>query len=269
MKTKEKAIEGRPESSEDICGRFEDIDCSETGQKGPERAFPATEDWHEIFDTITDMITIHDADFTIIHANKAAEKILALPLLDPGSVKCFEYYHGSESPPPGCPSCQCLRTGTTSVFEMFEPHLSMHIEIRAIPRLDDAGRVIGLIHIVRDITNRKLVEEELHIHQNHLEWLVRERTAEITLMNEQLQKEIAGRKRAGAEKEQLIEELQEALANIKKLSGLLPMCAWCKKIRDDQGYWKQVEAYVCEHSDARFTHGICPECAGKLGDEIG
>ena len=269
MKTKGKAIDGRPESCKDICGRFDDLNCLEAGQKGPERTFPATEDWHEIFDTITDMITIHDADFTIIHANKAAEKILGLPLLNSGNVKCFEFYHGSDSPPVGCPSCKCLGAGKTSVFEMFEPHLNMHIEIRAIPRVDDAGRVIGLIHIVRDITSRKLVEEELHIHQNHLEWLVRERTVEITMMNEQLQTEIAERKRAGAEKEKLIKELQEALANIKKLSGLLPMCAWCKKIRDDQGYWKQVEAYVCEHSDARFTHGICPECAGKIVEEIG
>ncbi len=269
MKTKGDSLEERPEGGEGICVRFEDKDCLEKAQKCRERAFPATDDWHEIFDTITDMITIHDADFTIIHANKAAEKILGLPLLNSGRVKCFEYYHGSEVPPSGCPSCKCLGTGKTSVFEMFEPHLSMHIEIRAIPRLDKDGRVIGLIHIVRDITSRKLVEEELHIHQNHLEWLVRERTSEITLMNEQLQKEIAERKRAGAEKEQLIKELQEALANIKKLSGLLPMCAWCKKIRDDQGYWKQVEAYVCEHSDAKFTHGICPECASKLAEEIG
>ena len=58
-------------------------------------------------------------------------------------------------------------------------------------------------------------------------------------------------------------------SNIRKLNGLLTMCAWCNKVRDDRGYWKQVEAYICEHSDAKFTHGICPECAGKLAQEIG
>ena len=59
-------------------------------------------------------------------------------------------------------------------------------------------------------------------------------------------------------------QLQEALANIKTLKGLLPICANCKKIRDDQGYWNQIEEYIECHSDALFSHGICPECADKL-----
>jgi hypothetical protein len=66
------------------------------------------------------------------------------------------------------------------------------------------------------------------------------------------------------ERNKLIAELQEALENVKTLGGLLPICAWCKNIRDDQGYWKKVETYIAEHSTAEFTHGICPECAKKL-----
>ena len=61
-----------------------------------------------------------------------------------------------------------------------------------------------------------------------------------------------------------VDELQEALSKVKTLSGLLPICASCKKIRDDQGYWTQVEVYVRDHSDADFTHSICPECAARL-----
>ena len=57
-----------------------------------------------------------------------------------------------------------------------------------------------------------------------------------------------------------IAELEESAARIKQLSGLLPICAWCKKVRDDQNYWQEVECYVGEHSEARFTHGICPDC---------
>lgn len=63
-------------------------------------------------------------------------------------------------------------------------------------------------------------------------------------------------------------ELQEALARIKILSGILPICCSCKKIRDDNGYWQQVEAYVCEHTDAEFSHSICPECAARLYPEL-
>jgi sigma-B regulation protein RsbU (phosphoserine phosphatase) len=69
----------------------------------------------------------------------------------------------------------------------------------------------------------------------------------------ELQSSLAGR----------MAELEESLARIKQLHGLLPMCAWCKKIRDDQNYWQEVECYVAEHSEARFSHGICPDCMAK------
>jgi len=59
-------------------------------------------------------------------------------------------------------------------------------------------------------------------------------------------------------------ELQKALSEIKTLSGLLPICASCKKIRDDKGYWNQIEVYIRDHSEATFSHGICPPCAEKL-----
>ena len=76
--------------------------------------------------------------------------------------------------------------------------------------------------------------------------------------------DITDRKIAEREKESLIRELQEALAKVKTLSGLVPICAWCKKVRDDQGFWRQVEVYVQNHSDAIFTHGACPECMKKM-----
>ena len=65
-----------------------------------------------------------------------------------------------------------------------------------------------------------------------------------------------------------IENLQDALKNVKLLSGFLPICASCKKIRDDKGYWTQIESYIKEHSEAQFSHGICPTCAKKLYSEF-
>jgi len=67
---------------------------------------------------------------------------------------------------------------------------------------------------------------------------------------------------------QLIQELQAALANVKSLSGLLPICAGCKKIRDDTGYWSQVESYIQRHSEATFTHGLCPDCIKKYYPDL-
>ena len=103
------------------------------------------------------------------------------------------------------------------------------IEHRSQPVFGDDGRWLGRRASNRDITYRKQVEEE---------------------------------------KSSLIIELQNALAQVKKLSGFIPICSSCKKIRDDKGYWRQVEEYVSEHSEALFSHGICPDCIRKLYPEI-
>lgn len=80
--------------------------------------------------------------------------------------------------------------------------------------------------------------------------------------------DITARKLIWEEKERLIIERQKALDKVKVLSGFLPICASCKKIRDDKGYWKQIELYISDHSEAEFSHGICPECAEKMYPEI-
>lgn len=207
---------------------------------------PSPEDWENIFNSMTDMVTIHDADFNIVCANEAAKRILRLPSETGLTLKCFHYYHGTECPPQGCPSCQTYKTGEPAAFETFEPKLNMYVEIRAIPRFDENRNVIGLIHIVRDITRRKENEREIERHRHSLEELVEARTAALRLANQ---------------------ELQDALSKIKTLKGLIPICAWCKKVRDDQGYWNILETYIKEHSNADFTHGICPECMERLKRE--
>ncbi|MGD2080201.1 MAG: PAS domain-containing protein [Nitrospirota bacterium] len=204
---------------------------------------PSPEDWENIFNSMTDMVTIHDAGFNIICANEAARRVLRLPSHTSRTLKCFHYYHGTECPPRGCPSCRTFKTGEPSAFETFEPKLNMYVEIRAIPRFDENRNVMGLIHIVRDITQRKESERELERHRYRLEELVEARTAALTLANR---------------------ELQDALSKIRALKGLIPICAWCKKVRDDQGYWNLLETYIKDHSDADFTHGICPECLVRL-----
>ncbi|MBN2656826.1 MAG: response regulator [Spirochaetales bacterium] len=77
-------------------------------------------------------------------------------------------------------------------------------------------------------------------------------------------RDITGRKAAEEAREKLIAELQDAMDSIKTLNGLLPICSHCKKIRDDEGYWNQVETYVSKYTGAEFTHGLCPDCAKEL-----
>lgn len=77
-------------------------------------------------------------------------------------------------------------------------------------------------------------------------------------------RDISERKRADDERDRFVADLKEELANVRTLDGMLPICASCKSIRDADGYWRQVEMYVQEHTNAEFTHGICPDCLQKL-----
>jgi PAS domain S-box-containing protein len=79
--------------------------------------------------------------------------------------------------------------------------------------------------------------------------------------------DITERKRIEEDRERLVRELRGALEQVKTLSGIVPICSGCKKIRDDKGYWQQVEAYVSRHTEARFSHGICPDCVKRLYPE--
>ena len=88
------------------------------------------------------------------------------------------------------------------------------------------------------------------------------------LYHEGILRDVMARRLVEKEREKLIQELKSALENVKTLQGLIPICANCKKIRDDEGFWTQVEGYISRHTDATFTHGICPECARKLFEEL-
>lgn len=98
---------------------------------------------------------------------------------------------------------------------------------------------------------------------DNLSQQVDERTAELTTSNKQLQAEICQRKKTQEEREALIIELHQALSEIKTLRGIVPICSFCKQIRDDKGYWNQVESYVQKHTEAEFSHGICPKCLAE------
>lgn len=79
--------------------------------------------------------------------------------------------------------------------------------------------------------------------------------------------DITARKQLEEEREKLILDWQEALSKVKTLTGLLPICSWCKKVHNDDGYWQQVEGYISEHADVLFSHGICPECHKKASED--
>ena len=121
----------------------------------------AKTDWEDSFDSINEAITIHDNSFHIIRANKAASEMLGMSF--PAMLKqpCYMSYHGTDRPLVGCPSCEVMKSGNPTVTQRFEPHLKKYIEIKALPRFDKNNQLTGLIHVVRDVTDSKRLEEQL------------------------------------------------------------------------------------------------------------
>ena len=119
------------------------------------------------------------------------------------------------------------------------------------------------LRLEKEIEIRKDKEAQLNSYQNRLEEKVLARTRELRESNEKLTYEIAYRKQTEAEKEKAIFKLESTVAQIKTLSGLFPICIKCKKIRDDTGYWQQLEQYLQKHSDAEFRQSICEVCTAK------
>ena len=140
-------------------------------KRAEEGLFTAKREWEDTFNSINDMVTIHDKDYNVIHYNTAATRLLGLPnLVTSDVIKCYQLYHGKDCPPETCPSCRCLQTLQQEMFEFFEPHLNMFVEVRAIPKFDRDGQLTGLVHIVRDITERKISEELIRMRLELLEF---------------------------------------------------------------------------------------------------
>ena len=384
-----------PELIEEIAilkQRIKELEQSDSESNRAEALIRGKVKWERTFDAIPDLIALIDKDHRIIRANGAMAARLGCTPEQVEGCYCYEAVHGLSAPPDFCPHAKLLTSGEEAQVEAAEERLGGIFNISTTPLRNEAGQLVGSIHVARDITDLKQAEEALHKAHDELEIRVRERTTELLQANKALQAEISERKRAEAvlkesegkynrffrtsrdcvfitskdgrwidlndaavelfgyssreelmqvkipnlyanqeerakhisiiaecgftkelpvdlrrkdgtviqtlitsvarydaegnvigyqgtirditdrrrmeeEKEKLILELRHALSEIKTLSGLLPICASCKKIRDDNGYWNQIESYIKLHSEAEFSHSICPECAKKLYPE--
>jgi len=183
-----------------------------------------TEEWERTLDAIADPVMILDTDHKIIKANKSMATALGVTPAGAVGLTCYESVHGTKEPPEFCPHSKLLADSQVHSQEIHEPRLGGHYLITVFPLFTHDGKLIGSIHAAHDISERKRNEQE---------------------------------------REKLIAELQKALGEIKALQGILPICSYCKKIRDDKGEWTQMEVYISKRTDARFSHGICQECAKK------
>ncbi len=187
-----------------------------------EKVLKAKKEWETTFDALVEPVFILDTDFTIVRANMAMSQRLGLTVSEVIGRKCYELMHGGNAPHGECPYLKMLQDGCSHSAEILEGKLGGDFFVSVSPIVDDRGVLQGGVHVAIDITERKKAE---------------------------------------AEKSRLIGELQQALSRIRKLEGIIPICSFCKKIRDDKGYWNQLEKYISDHSEALFSHSICEECA--------
>lgn len=174
-------------------------------------------------------VCITNKDYEIVMANNNYWNIWGKP--KSGIIKCYDHRPGA-----GCHTEKCALTQIINGMNEFTCESQKNYNkknhsfiVTARPFLNSQNEVIGVIESFQDITDRKKLEDE---------------------------------------KTSLVTQLQSSLEKVKLLSGFLPICASCKKVRDDKGYWNLIENYIRDNSEAEFSHGICPECAMKLYPEL-
>lgn len=178
---------------------------------------------------------VTDKDYTILLANESYWAEFGAIPDNRKTIKCYEHRPGKSCHTELCPHSQIMAGSNRYVCEPSKKKngVYQHFIVTAKPLPDSMGKTVGVVESFQEITERKQFE---------------------------------------AERENLINELKKSLEQVKLLSGLIPICATCKKVRDDQGFWSQVESYISKHSEAQFSHGICPDCLReqypKLSEKI-
>ncbi|KKL64572.1 hypothetical protein LCGC14_2163660, partial [marine sediment metagenome] len=116
-------------------------------------------DWEALFDSTDLLITVHDKDFSVIKANRAAREKFGLSESKCSKIKCYEMFHGTDHPPEYCPSLKSLKTRQIAVAEIYEPLHNCFMEMKSIPRFNGSNELSGFFHVSRDISKRKALEE--------------------------------------------------------------------------------------------------------------
>jgi PAS domain S-box-containing protein len=184
---------------------------------------------------ITESILLISREYKILWANRTAIDQVGLTMQEIVGNSCYATIHHRESlcepPAEPCPLRKFLATGNAKTVQRRHDKDGNEtvVEVNVYPVKDNAGDITGFVHVSRDITER-----------------------------DRLEKEIADK----------VVQLETSLARVKQLEGILPICTYCKKIRDETDKWHQMEEYISKHSEADFSHGICPECFTKKMSEI-
>ncbi len=191
--------------------------------------------WRETFDVMGDLVSVVGKDMRFVKVNKPLAVFLGQTPADLVGEQCFKWMHRTDAPWPHCPHLKALESGQTVTREIVNQHLGKTLLVTCSPFFDKHGEAIGTVNVARDITEQK---------------------------------------KMAAEKEKLIQKLQDALTEIKTLKGILPVCCVCGLIRDDtgceqgKGQWMKVDQFITRKTDARVSHSYCPTCYTKAMERL-
>ncbi len=203
-----------------------------------ERKLKESEEWFSTtLSSIGDAVITTDINGKITFLNSVSLSLLDLKSEDAIGIhfsKIMQIFDSQTNKEVECPVTTVIRQ---KKIINFIDHILVNKEGKKAPISDSVapiingdGNILGVVFVFSDISERKRIEEE---------------------------------------RERLINEREKAIAEVKVLKGFLPICAACKKIRDDKGYWNQIEDYIGSHSEAEFTHGMCPSCMKEYYPELG
>jgi len=185
-----------------------------------------------IANAATDFLSVHAADGSYVYASPSCARLFGWQPTEMVGRSAYEFLHPSDvdSVAEHHGAHDEVEDAPSIVYRLLKKDASYAwVETHARAYRDEKGRD-RIVCITHDVTERRALEEQ---------------------------------------REQLIAELQERVAQVQTLSGLLPICAWCRSVRDDAGFWEQVERYIEKTTNVEFTHSICPSCAEKLSSDTG
>jgi PAS domain S-box-containing protein len=216
--------------------RLAALEGVEARQRQLEESLQASETrFRALIEHSADAVSLLDAGGTILYASPSTERVLGYAPEEFVGRNAFEFIHPDDLGRIQGLFAELVSQPGATVRDQFRSRAKggawLWVEGSGTNLLNEPA-VGAVVSNYRDVTERRLAEEECH------------------RLNRELEARVA--------------ELRQALARVKQLEGLLPICGWCKRVRADGDYWQKVEDYLAAHTDLRFTHGICPDCMERV-----
>lgn len=223
-------------------------------KQAEEKIKRAAHEWRTTFDSISEMVSIHDKNFKLVRVNRALANTFKTEPKELIGKSCYELYHGTKEPCQNCPHSQTLKTKKPATVEFLEPHLGIHVSVSTSPLLDEKGEITGSVHITKNITERKLAEEQLIKANKKLEEYNKLKDEFVSTASHELRTPLSIIMGAiklvldeipGKIVPEQKEILSEAMENVQRLTNTVSSLLNISRIESGKMDWKAVSVNIC------------------------